>query len=174
MFSAAKNSLYRQFAHQLRQEKIRSLRKKILSPLEIFLHPMFFPLYNGLKKRREPCVLGLSPLCYYKDTTFSAEIQIALTYRNSLRNVKRRVLHTRGFAMCYITRDRFSGGLLLARKPPAAHCVSLDNTGRAAPLRSLPWTQNQKNRQNGLAEKHFFVLLPSEIARWKEPTWRYT
>ena len=64
---------------------------------------MFFPLYNGLKKRREPCVLGLSPLCYYKDTTFSAEIQIALTYRNSLRNVKRRVLHTRAPAMYYIT-----------------------------------------------------------------------
>ena len=31
-------------------------------------------------------------------------MQIYLTYRNSLRNVKRRVLHTRGFAMCYITR----------------------------------------------------------------------
>ena len=31
-------------------------------------------------------------------------MQIHLTYRNSLRNVKRRVLHTWGLAMCYITR----------------------------------------------------------------------
>ena len=42
----------------------------------------------------------------YKDNTFSAEMQIVLTYRNILRNVKRRVLHTRGFRMCYITRPR--------------------------------------------------------------------
>ena len=33
-------------------------------------------------------------------------MQIALTFRNNLRNVKRRVLHTRGFRMCYITRPR--------------------------------------------------------------------
>ena len=31
-------------------------------------------------------------------------MQIHLTYRNTLRNVKRRVLHTRAFAMYYITR----------------------------------------------------------------------
>ena len=31
-------------------------------------------------------------------------MQIALTFRNTLRNVKRRVLHTRASAMCYITR----------------------------------------------------------------------
>ena len=33
-------------------------------------------------------------------------MQIALTFHNNLRNVKRRVLHTRGFRMCYITRPR--------------------------------------------------------------------
>ena len=31
-------------------------------------------------------------------------MQIALTFRNTLSNVKRRVLHIRGLAMCYITR----------------------------------------------------------------------
>ena len=31
-------------------------------------------------------------------------MQIALTFRNNLWNVKRRVLHKRGSAMCYITR----------------------------------------------------------------------
>ena len=31
-------------------------------------------------------------------------MQIHLTYRNSLRNVKRRVLHNLAFAMYYITR----------------------------------------------------------------------
>ena len=31
-------------------------------------------------------------------------MQIALTFRNSLSNIKRRVLHTRASAMCYITR----------------------------------------------------------------------
>ena len=31
-------------------------------------------------------------------------MQIVLTFRNSLRNVKRRLLHTRASAMCYITR----------------------------------------------------------------------
>ena len=41
----------------------------------------------------------------YKDTTFSAEIQIELTYRNTLSNVKRRVLHKRGSRMYYITRS---------------------------------------------------------------------
>ena len=56
------------------------------------------------KKRRTPLCLGHSPLRQDKDNTFSFEIQISLTYRNNFRNVKRRVLHTRGFAMCYITR----------------------------------------------------------------------
>ena len=31
-------------------------------------------------------------------------MQIVLTFRNNPSNVKRRVLHTRGFAMCYITK----------------------------------------------------------------------
>ena len=56
------------------------------------------------KKRRKPFVYGHSPLRQDKDNTFSAEIQIALTYRNTLRNVKRRLLHTLGFDMYYITR----------------------------------------------------------------------
>ena len=34
-------------------------------------------------------------------------MQIALTFRNVLRNVKRRVLHTPGLWMCYITRRVF-------------------------------------------------------------------
>ena len=34
-------------------------------------------------------------------------MQIHLTYRNSLRNVKRRVLHTRASVMYYITRASF-------------------------------------------------------------------
>ena len=45
----------------------------------------------------------------YKDNTFSAEMQIDLTFRNNLRNVKRRVLHTRAAAMYYITREYFCG-----------------------------------------------------------------
>ena len=39
-----------------------------------------------------------------KDNTFFRKMQIHLTYRNTLRNVKRRVLHNLGFAKCYITR----------------------------------------------------------------------
>ena len=38
-------------------------------------------------------------------------MQIHLTYRNSLRNVKRRVLHTRGLAMYYITRRVLVAGI---------------------------------------------------------------
>ena len=37
-------------------------------------------------------------------------MQIALTFRNSLRNVKRRVLHTPGSRMCYITRLALTNG----------------------------------------------------------------
>ena len=40
------------------------------------------------KKRREPPVYGLSPLRCYKDTIFSREMQIALTFRNTPPNVK--------------------------------------------------------------------------------------
>ena len=40
--------------------------------------PFFLP-----KKRRETQCLGLSPLFWRKDTTFSTEIQIALTFRNN-------------------------------------------------------------------------------------------
>ena len=68
---------------------------------------MYFCLYNGQKKRRKTPCLGLSPLRQYKDNTFSREMQIALTFRNNPRNVKRRVLHKTGFAMYYITRRTF-------------------------------------------------------------------
>ena len=65
---------------------------------------VFLPFFPR-KKRRKPSVYGPSPLRQYKDTTISREIQIALTYRNNLRNVKRRVLHTRGSPLYYITRE---------------------------------------------------------------------
>ena len=81
------------------------------------------------KKRRKPFVYGHSPLRQDKDNTFSAEIQISLTYRNSFRNVKRRVLHTRGFAMCYITR----AGALRAISPSCRSLCSLSFNGRFAP-----------------------------------------
>ena len=38
-------------------------------------------------------------------------MQIQLTYRNTLRNVKRRVLHTQGLAMYYITRRVLVAGI---------------------------------------------------------------
>ena len=38
-------------------------------------------------------------------------MQIHLTYRNTLRNVKRRVLHTLGLAMYYITRRVLVAGI---------------------------------------------------------------
>ena len=45
---------------------------------------MYFFLYIGQKKEeRTPC-LGLFPLRYYKDNIFFREMQIALTFRNSL------------------------------------------------------------------------------------------
>ena len=65
---------------------------------------MVFLAHFPQKKRRKPFVYGLSPLRQYKDNTFLREMQIHLTYRNSLRNVKRRVLHNLAFAMYYITR----------------------------------------------------------------------
>ena len=64
---------------------------------------VFWPIFR-IKKRRKPFVYGRSPLRQYKDNTFFRKMQIHLTYRNTLRNVKRRVLHNLGFAKCYITR----------------------------------------------------------------------
>ena len=71
---------------------------------------MVFSAIFVWKKRRKPFVYGLSPLRYYKDNTFLREMQIHLTYCNTLRNVKRRVLHTWGLAMCYITRRPAGSG----------------------------------------------------------------
>ena len=75
------------------------LSKKIISKAKkrIYLRGKFFYVrgisslesqYFGKKKRRKPRVYGLSPLRWYKDNTFSARIQIALTFRNTLANVK--------------------------------------------------------------------------------------
>ena len=47
-------------------------------------------------------------------------MQIALTFRNNLRNVKRRVLHTRGFAMYYITRAEVGAPLRPSCRLPCA------------------------------------------------------
>ena len=47
-------------------------------------------------------------------------MQIALTFRNNLRNVKRRVLHTRGFAMYYITRAEVGAPLPPSCRLPCA------------------------------------------------------
>ena len=82
---------------------------------------MFFFLYIGQKKEEKAPCLGLSPLRYYKDNTFSREMQVALTFRNTLRNVKRRVLHTRGFAMYYITRAEVGAPLRPSCRLPCAH-----------------------------------------------------
>ena len=97
---------------------------------------VFWPIFR-IKKRRKPFVYGLSPLRQYKDNTFFAEKQIHLTYRNSLRNVKRRVLHNLAFAMYYITRPgslrafSFNGcfAAQFQRKPAA----SLFQSGTASP-----------------------------------------
>ena len=74
---------------------------------------MVFLAHFPQKKRRKPFVYGLSPLRQYKDNTFFVEKQIHLTYRNSLRNVKRRVLHNLAFAMYYITRPGSLRSLVL-------------------------------------------------------------
>ena len=61
--------------------------KHLENPRCFVLHP----LYWAKKAEKVPC-LGLSPLRSYKDNTFFREIQIALTYRNTLEMLK-----TRGF-----------------------------------------------------------------------------
>ena len=47
---------------------------------------IFGPTFQ--KKWREPACNGLPPFSYYKDNTFSTEIQIVLTLRNTPSNVK--------------------------------------------------------------------------------------
>ena len=56
-------------------------------------------------------------------------MQIALTFRNNLWNVKRRVLHKRASAMCYITR----AGALRAISPSFRSLRDLSFNGRCAP-----------------------------------------
>ena len=87
--------------------------KNPLKQVEIFLRHVDFPtcfvkqpifaLFLQKKEEKTQCLQALSS-SLYKYTTFFAEIQIALTFRNSPRNVKRRVLHKRASGMCYITR----------------------------------------------------------------------
>ena len=79
--------------------------KNFISEVNFSISEVEAPDFQAKKEERTPC-LGLFPLRQYKDNIFFCEMQIALTVRNTLRNVKRRVLHTRGFAMCYITRLR--------------------------------------------------------------------
>ena len=78
-------------------------RKKFISEVFFFTsevkQPFFLP-----KKRREPACLGLSPLFYDKDNTFSAEIQIALTFRNTPQTSICSDLQQTGSDRCYITR----------------------------------------------------------------------
>ena len=62
-------------------------RKKIISEVFFPISEVKQPI-SWHKKRRKPCVYGLSPLCYYKDNTFSREIQIPLTFRNTWATVK--------------------------------------------------------------------------------------
>ena len=57
-------------------------RKKFLRNVEISISEVKNAFFSP-KKRRNPACLGLSPLRWYKDNTFSAEIQIALTLRNT-------------------------------------------------------------------------------------------
>ena len=66
--------------------------------------------FSGQKKRREPQCLGLSPLRYYKDNTFSTETQIALTFRNTLQLLKYSDLQQTGSGVLYITRRGFCWG----------------------------------------------------------------
>ena len=74
-------------------------------------------------------------------------MQIALTFRNVLRNVKRRVLHTPGLWMCYITRRAFCGW-----KIPSASLWKL----LRIPQKSFPF---HKIRSKVVASKKFFVSL---------------
>ena len=49
----------------------------------------------------------------YKYTTFFAEIQIPLTFRNTLGKLKCGDLQQRAFGACYITRSTWKVGILL-------------------------------------------------------------
>ena len=104
--------------------------------------------YMGQKKRRKPLVWGSLLFASTKIINFSREMQIALTFRNVLRNVKRRVLHTLGLWMCYITRRAFlwlenSLGLPLWKL-------------LRIPQKSFPF---HKIRSKVVASKKFFVSL---------------
>ena len=57
-------------------------KKKIISEVFSSISEVKQPISQH-KKRRKPCVYGLSPLCYYKDNTFSRETQTPLTFRNT-------------------------------------------------------------------------------------------
>ena len=81
-------------------------------------------------------------------------MQIHLTYRNSLRNVKRRVLHKRASAMCYITRDH-RADLSHTATPAAKHSVSSANNAASASTAG-PISEKKKERLGG---KTFFCTF---------------
>ena len=69
-------------------EKNRTWPEKIfISEIKFSISEVENPDFLAKKEEKTP-VCGLSPLRQDKDTTFSREIQIALTSRNTLRNVK--------------------------------------------------------------------------------------
>ena len=79
-------------------------RKKIISEVFFSISEVKQPI-SGHKKRRKPCVYGLSPLCYYKDNTFSRETQILLTFRNTVQLLKCSDLQQTGMELYYLTRQ---------------------------------------------------------------------
>ena len=91
-------------------------------------------------------------------------MQIALTFRNNLRNVKRRVLHTRGFAMYYITRAEVGAPLRPScRLSCALRFKGCENNFVSAPngrLRLLGWNadsgwRSAKVNRPAAGHRHF-------------------
>ena len=87
--------------------------KNPLKPVEIFLRHVDFPrcfvkqpifaLFLQKKEERTQCLRALSS-SLYKYTTFFAEIQTALTFRNTAQLLKCSDLQQRASGGCYITR----------------------------------------------------------------------
>ena len=68
-------------------------------------------------------------------------MQIHLTYRNTLRNVKRRVLHTQGLAMYYITRRVLVAGIPPHQQAKASplHAVNIKYSWLRAECGVIAW-----------------------------------
>ena len=87
----------------LRRKNPHTPRKNFLSNVENSISEVKIPFF-GPKKRRKPFVYGLSPLRWYKDNTFSAATQIALTFRNTFQMRICSDLQQTGSGAYYITR----------------------------------------------------------------------